>query len=475
MDPVTGTGGTAPAVQAGIASVEPMVRNYGALLTHGAVGARTLALRLARIGLAACDPAAAVERIVVLENSTLTVAGVPYELDPSGCVVLLGSGKASLSIAAALERVLGDRLDGGVIVARHAAGPVLSRVQVVEASPPIPDSRSNAAAKLLLGAAKKLGDKDLLIACFTGGSSALTSLPAKGVSAAEKSELHRQLLSGGMPITEINTVRKQVSSFKGGRLALAAAPARIVNLTVSDVAGDPLDSITDPTVPNRTSSADAIEVLREFGLWGAVAKSVRDALTDPRRMQPDLSGISIQTELLVTGEAACAAMSAEAKLAGLEPVVLGTGLEGDATEFGRMIGQIAAESSTLGRPFSPSSALLGCGGESTVRLSDDDQFGRGGPNREAALAAASRITGLDIAAVFLDTDGADGGGEAAGAVVDGETMVRAGAIGVDVRATLATHSTGEAFVVLEDAVETGPTHTNVNDLFVVAIGGGSGA
>lgn len=450
------------------------IRNQDALLGHGARAARALALRLAGVGLAACDPARAVAEIVRLEGSTLIVAGVPHQLDPGGKVLVLGSGKASLSIAAALERVLGESLDGGAVAVRDVAEPALRKIRVLEAAHPVPDERSSEAARRMLSIASELGERDLVIACFTGGSSALTSLPPAGVTEAEKAGLHRLLLSAGMPIMEINTVRKQVSSFKGGRLALAAGPAAVINLTVSDVADDRLDVLTDPTVPDTTSPRDAIEVLQEYGLWEMVAGSVRKALENPAP-PPDLSEMAIQTELLVTGETACAAMSAEASLAeGVDPVVIGTGIEGEATGLGRMIGQLAAESAELGRPFSAGSVLLGCGGESTVHLGDGAGFGLGGPNREVALAAAARIAGLDIAAVFLDTDGADGGGEVAGAVVDGETMSRAAAAGVDVREALATHNSGAVFTALGDAVETGPTHTNVNDLFVVVIGGSTG-
>jgi len=471
VDSATGMGESSSVEDSPPALAAPEIRNYGSLLTHGAHGPRSLALRLARTGLGACDPAGVVAEQVSLNGTGFHVAGEHYKLHPEGRVVLLGSGKATLTIAAALERALGERLSGGVVVVRHAAGPVLRKVQVVEASHPIPDSRSHAAARVLLLTASELTDRDVLLACFTGGSSALASLPPEGVSHAEKAELHRQLLSVGMPITEVNTVRKQVSAIKGGRLAHAARRARIINLTVSDVAGDLLDAITDPTVPNRSSARDAIEVLRAYGLWDSMPASIRDTLTDPRRFEPDLSGVHIQSELLVTGEAACEAMSAEAALGGAEPIVLGTGLEADAVALGGMIGQIAAESATLGRPFPPPAVLLGCGGESTVRLDDDVQFGRGGPNREAALAAACRISGLEVAAVFLDTDGGDGGGDAAGAVVDGQTLARAAGAGVDVRSALAEHTSGEAFAGLEDAVITGPTHTNVNDLFAVAIGG----
>jgi glycerate 2-kinase len=449
------------------------IRNYAALLEHGRLGPRSLALRLAARGLEACDPGAAVERTVSLDGDQLTVGGRKYTLHPGGRVLVLGSGKASLAIAAALERVLGERLEGGLVVVRHAEGPPLERIRVLEASHPLPDARSHDAAKRLLETASHLTDRDLLIACFTGGSSALTSLPPASVPHEHKQQLHKQLLASGMPIADVNVVRKQVSEFKGGRLAAAALPAQVVNLTVSDVAGDPIDAITDPTVANTTGIADAIAVLRDWALWDEIPGTIRDHLSGPADPPPDLREADIQTELLITGEAACEAMKAEALAAGVDATVLGTGIEDEAASVGRILGQIAAESAAFGRPFGAPHVLVGCGGESTVRLGPQDSFGDGGPNREAALAAATRFAGLDVAAVFLDTDGADGGGPAAGGIACGDTLERAGIEHVDIRGALARHRSGDAMEALGDAIDTGPTHTNVNDMFVIAIGGAS--
>ncbi len=472
MDSVAGIASSPPgdAGPAGDAAWRPQLRNLSDLLGHGRDGPRAVALHLAQAGLDACDPGAAVERLVSYDGASLRVGERVYELPPRGRIVALGSGKASLAIAAALERILGERIEG-VVVVRHPDGPALSRIRLLEAAHPVPDERSFAAARELLTIASELGADDLLIACFTGGSSALTSLPPPGVPAADKAELHRILLASGMPISEVNAVRKQVSDFKGGRLAAAAHPARVINLTVSDVAGDPLDAITDPTVPNRSSPNDAIAALRDWDVWEQVPESVREHLLLQVAADPvDLSGVRIQTELLVTGETACAAMSAAAREEGVVPFVLGTGIEDEAASVGRVLGEIAAEVARSGRPFPAPAALLGCGGESTVRLGPDDPFGAGGPNREAALAMAPRIAGLDVAAVFLDTDGSDGSGAAAGGVVDGDTVERAGAGSAAIRGALAHHRSGELLETLGDSVDTGPTHTNVNDLFVIAIG-----
>ncbi len=459
-------GGALPAAGLG----RPSIRNLSQLLGNGRRTPRALALHLVQAGLLACDPGAAVERIVALEGEVLRVGDRTYELRPGGRVVVLGSGKASLAIAAALERVLGERLTSGIVVVRHREGPELSRIRLLEAAHPVPDARSAAAAREMLETAAGLGPDDLLIACFTGGSSALTSLAPEAVGEADKEELHRVLLASGMPIGDVNVVRKQVSDFKGGRLASAARPAPVINLTVSDVAGDPLDAITDPTVPNGSSANDAIAALRDWAVWEQVPASVRDHLLSQVAADPiDLTGAEIQTELLVTGDTACAAISAAARSEGATPFVLGTGIEDEAVSVGRILGEIAAHSARSGEPFPAPSVLVGCGGESTVRLGPGDVFGAGGPNREAALAMAPRIAGLEIAAVFIDTDGSDGSGAAAGAIVDGDTAARSGSPNA-IRGALARHRSGELVEALGDAVDTGPTHTNVNDLFVIAIG-----
>ena len=405
-----------------------------------------------------------------LEGDLLIVDGECHLLRPGGRIVVLGSGKASVRIAHALESVLGERIDGGTIVARHPdPSAPLNRIELVEAGHPIPDERSALGARRILEQAAALGERDLAIACFTGGSSALTSLPPPGVSFADKQELHRVLLSSGMPIGEVNAVRKQVSTFKGGRVAEAAAPARLVNLTISDVAGDVLETLTDPSVPNLTSVADAVAVLDDHDLWGVLPPSIRAHLAAAPPL-PQLLDSEIHSTLLVTGSIICEAMAGVARELGAAPVIVSTSLEGDAFAVGRELGELAAESSRVGRPHPSGSVLLGCGGESTVRLRRGEGFGLGGPNQEAAIVAAAQLEGADVAALFVDTDGSDGGTVLAGALVDGESAYRAREAGVDVAAAISEHRSGEVVTALGDGIETGPTHTNVNDLFVLAIG-----
>jgi glycerate 2-kinase len=457
-----------PAPAPAVAAV-PGIDAVDALAAKGERGVRGMALRIASAGLAACDVVRATSDSVALEGELLTIAGRRYQLDPGGRVLVVGAGKASLAIADELERILGERLDGGVIVVRAGEERALGRIEVLGADHPLPSGRSIVAARRLLELAAGAGERDIVIACFTGGSSALASLPPEGVSAADKHALHELLLSSGIGIVEVNTVRKHVSAFKGGRLAAAALPARLVNLTVSDVAGDHIDAITDPTVADSTRAADAIAILYGHGLWDRTPDTVRAHLQTAAAESPELDPGSIQTVLLVTGSTACDAMAIEAAALGLVPVVVSTTLEGEARQVGKLLANLARQSSLRGAPFAPGSVMLGCGGESTVTLARDGRFGEGGPNQEAAIAAALELDGTRVAAVFLDTDGSDGGTAHAGAIVDGRTVERAAAAGLDLRAALLEHRSQVALSALEDALVTGPTGTNVNDLFSIVV------
>jgi glycerate 2-kinase len=387
---------------------------------------------------------------------------------------VVGSGKATLAIAAALERTLGGRLDGGTVAVRDGEDTLaLERVEVLVADHPLPSERSAAAARVIARQVDGLGADDLVIASFTGGSSALTSLAPAGVSQADKRLLHELLLGSGAPIIEVNAVRKHVSAIKGGRLAARIAPARLVNLTVSDVAGDVLDAITDPTVQDTSTVADALEVLRDRGIWDSLPRSIRDHLESDAAISPRLEA-EPQTVMLVDGAGACEAMLSEATEAGVAAHVVSTELEGEASAVGRHLARLAEESWREGIPVAPPCVLVGCGGESTVTLQQDGaggSFGAGGPNQEAALAAALDLgEGAAVSACFLDTDGSDGGTDAAGAIIDGHSTARAREAGIDLEAALSGHRSGEALARLGDLVVTGPTQTNVNDMFVVAVG-----
>lgn len=433
---------------------------------------RALALRVATAGLEACDAARAAEEAVWLTGDGVEVAGREYPLTPQSRVVVVGSGKATLVIAAAIERRLDGRIGGGAVAVREGEDDLtLERIEVHIADHPLPSERSAAAARRIAELVGNLGPEDLVLASFTGGSSALTSLPPDGVSQAEKRRLHELLLGSGAPIADVNTVRKHVSAFKGGRLAARAAPARLVNLTVSDVAGDVLDVLTDPTVQDTSRVDDAVAILHDHRIWDGLPASVRAHLTSEAANSPRLAS-EPQTVLLVTGARVCEAMVAEAQAAGVNAHVVSTELEGEASTVGRQLARLGMQCAREGEPVAAPCVLVGCGGEATVTLHGDSSraFGSGGPNQEAAVAAALTLEeGFPVAACFLDTDGSDGGTEAAGAIVDGDTSKRAREAGFDLAAALGAHRTGVPLSELGDLIITGPTRTNVNDLFAIAV------
>lgn len=447
------------------------VENLDKLCAHGLKDLRSDAMGIAQVGLTACDGAQATADAVALTESGISVAGVDYDLVPGARLVVLGAGKATLPIAEALEDVFGDRIDAGAIILRRGEiTTTLLHIDVIVADHPLPTRESVDGALELERLADQAGPDDLVLACFTGGSSALASLPPEGITFEDKRRLHEILLGSGMPIAEVNTVRKHVSAVKGGRLAERIAPARIINLNISDVAGDVLDVLTDPTVVDSSTVAGAISVLEDYGLWDRVPASIRSHLNSPKAESPGLENVEITTELLVTGIGVCKAMVQEARARGYRAVILTTTLEGEAREMGRFIADLSFSSSTSSYPFAPGTVLVGCGSENSVAIAGKGDFGNGGPGQEAALSAAMEIDGASVVTLFMDTDGSDGGTDAAGAIVDGETVRRATEAGLDLRKALMNHSAKEPFERLGDLILTGDTGTNVNDLFVAVIG-----
>jgi glycerate-2-kinase len=449
-----------------------LIVNRASLLGHGMQEVREVALSVVEAGLAAIDPAAAVARHASLEGDDLVVDGRRYDLRRVRRLLVLGAGKASLAVAGALVGLLGDRISDGCVVVPAGQARALRRIRVLEGSHPIPDPRSLKAARALVELADAARPDDLVLTCVTGGSSALVSLPPEGVDLEEKRALHRLLLESGATIGEINAVRKHVSDVKGGRLAARMARAPIVNLTVSDVAGDPPDLITDLTVQDTSTTEDAVQVLHAYRLWDAVAGSIRRHLSDEGAARsPDLSGRDIHTVMMATGDTACRAMADRARALGYAPVPLTSFLEGESREVGRVLAAVTAECARKRRPFAPPCVLLGCGGETTVTLTRGE-LGLGGPNQEVALGFALGLQPADrVAGVFVDTDGIDGGTAAAGAIADGSTRSRARELGLNLGQELRLHRSGSVLNRLEDLVMTGPTGTNLNDMFAIAVAG----
>ena len=449
------------------------IENRARLTDHGDRELRAAVLDLAEVALAALSPSAGLRRSVTLDGKVLLAGGRSYDLSAVDRLVLLGAGKASAELATAVEQLLGPRLDGGVLVVPHAAEKPVNRLTVLPGEHPVPGPASVAGARALLGQAGRLGERDLAICVFTGGSSALASLPPPGITPSDKARLHRLLLSSGMSVVEINTVRKHVSLIKGGRLARAIAPARILNLTVSDVVGDPLDCITDPTVQDTSTVADALSVLSEWELLDRVPESVRDYLvTCAETTSPDLRDADIHTILLARGQDGSDAVLKAAQARGFSGVRLGGSLEGEAATAGRVLATLARESRATGSPWPRGTVVVACGGECTVSLGPDadELFGRGGPSQEAAVGAALALDGAPgIVALFADTDGSDGGTAIAGGLVDSSTAGRAREQRLSLRKGLVDHATTALLEACGDAVLTGATQTNANDLIIIGV------
>jgi glycerate 2-kinase len=450
----------------------PQVLNRARLVDHGERDLRDLALDLAEEALAALGPTAGLRRSVVVDGDKLLVSGRSYNLTQLGHIVVLGAGKASGELAAGVEQLLGDRLSGGLVVVPRHNRVALERIACIEADHPVPSTASFEAGQALLDQANGLSEGDLAICVFTGGSSALASLPPPGVTAGDKASLHRLLLASGMSIVEINTVRKHVSAIKGGRLASAIAPAGIVNLSVSDVVGDRLDCITDPTVADTTTVADALSVLEDWELMGQVPASVCEYLANSADAEPPFLGdLDVETVLVTRGKDGTDAVEAAAGRLGLASVRLGELLEGEASTLGGVLATLACQARTEVALLPRGVVAVGCGGESTVTLGRDAaRFGHGGPSQEAAVGAALALSGAEgVVALFIDTDGSDGGTDVAGGLVDWSTAHRARRHGLSLRKALVSHQTTAPLQALGDAIVTGPTATNANDLVLLLI------
>jgi hydroxypyruvate reductase len=389
---------------------------------------------------------------------------------PRGRTVVVGAGKAAAAMAQATERHWpADRPLSGLVVTRygHGVGP-LARIEVVEADHPVPDAAGQAAAARMLDLVRGLGPDDLVLCLISGGGSALLALPAPGLTLAHKQNISRALLRSGAPIAEMNCVRKHLSAIKGGRLAVAAAPARIVTLLISDVPGDdPAVIASGPTVPDESTRQEALAVLARRGVTPPpeVAAWLRDPASEtPKPGHPafDRGALALVATPLAALHAACAV----ARDAGATPLLLGDAIEGEAAEVARVMAGIARGCARHGHPAAPPCVLVS-GGETTVTVRGG---GRGGRNAEFLLALAVALDGEDgVHAIACDTDGIDGTQDNAGALLGPDTPGRAGALGLDAAAHLADNDGYGFFAGLGDLVITGPTRTNVNDFRAILV------
>ena len=436
---------------------------------------RRHAVQIFGAGVAAADPASAVRRTVRRDGSRLEIGSTVYDLSTISRVFVVGAGKGSPSMAAALEAILGDRISAGAVITKSGYVEPLQKITLIEAGHPLPDAAGVEGARRIAGIAGEAGANDLVVVVISGGGSSLLPLPADGIALPEKVATTDLLLRSGATITEVNAVRKHLSRIKGGQLARLAAPARLVTLILSDVLGNPLDAIASgPTVPDPTTFADALAVVDRYALRGALPASVRSYLergvtgAEPETPKPG-EPIFARTQTVVVGDIDLAAGAAaeRAEALGYRTRLCGTDVQGEAREVGARLGMMVRQARTGDSPATRPLCLV-MGGETTVTVRGQ---GRGGRNQEVALGAAEAVAGLSQALVAaFGTDGTDGPTDAAGAVVDGGTLAHARARGLDPAAALANNDAYAFFEALDDLIITGPTNTNVNDLWLGLVG-----
>jgi glycerate 2-kinase len=385
---------------------------------------------------------------------------------PKGRVVVIGAGKGAAQLAAAFEALWDGPLEG-VVVTRYGYGCTTRRIKVLEAAHPVPDAAGLAASAALFDAVRGLGPDDLVVSLVCGGGSALLPCPPGDLTLEDEAALNRALLASGAPISVMNAIRKQVSGTKGGRLAAACHPAKVVSLVVSDVPGDdPAQVASGPTVPDAVTRANAramvkawrIELPAKVASWIAGEDG---PAPDPR--DPVFAGNEVHVIASARLSLEAAAQVAEAQ--GIPAVILSDAIEGEARDVGRVHAAITREVAARGRPFAKPVVILS-GGETTVTLRAK---GKGGRNSEFLLATALAAEGVPFAALAADTDGIDGSEDNAGAFATGDTATRLRALGHDPAAYLAGNDAFSAFATLGDLFTPGPTGTNVNDFRAILV------
>lgn len=428
-----------------------------------------------RASLDAVDPEGAVRRFVELRGETVRIKPT-FELDLKafGRIFIVGGGKASAPMAKALEDLLGDRVEGGVICVKYGHGMPLAKTQVLEGGHPLPDRGGEEAARRIIDLLRPLREDDLVFSVISGGGSALLPAPAEGITLTEKQELTRRLLAVGATIHEMNAVRKHMSLTKGGNLMRWAYPAPVVNLMLSDVVGDDPDTIASgPFVPDRSTFTDVLGILDRYGLVGecpaSILKHMRDGASGLMAETPKRGdGIFTRAFNVIVGSNIIALLAGaqRARDLGYNTMILSSTVEGDTSEVAAVHGAVAREIRSTGNPLQVPACVLS-GGETTVVIKGE---GMGGRNQEFALSLVETVSGIPGCLIMsVGTDGTDGPTDAAGAMVDEETFRRAESLGLDYRAFLNGNDSYNFFKALGDLVVTGPTRTNVMDVRMVLL------
>jgi hydroxypyruvate reductase len=438
--------------------------------------ARKDATAIFKAGLKAVAPENAVARFCSRQGHTLIIGTHTFDLQAYDQIYVAGAGKATAPMAAAIEDLMGDHLTSGLITVKYDHTVPLQKIQIVEAGHPVPDTNGELGSDQILELAQKAGERDLFVCLISGGGSALLPKPVTGVSLDDKQEMTRTLLACGATIHEINILRKHLSAIKGGQLAIAASPATVVTLILSDVVGDDLDVIASgPTVPDNSTFSDCIDIMTKYAIADqlppAVTAYFRQGQAGQVRETPKADDPAFaKTDNLIIGSNFDALMAARAEAVrrGYTTHVLSSMIEGETSEVARVHSAIAKEVLKTGYPAQAPACILS-GGETTVTLKGN---GLGGRNQHFALCTAADIAGSETVVILSGgTDGSDGPTDAAGALVDNTTLQRAADRGLDWVRFLDTNDAYHFFKPLGDLLITGPTKTNVMDLRIILVPG----
>jgi hydroxypyruvate reductase len=451
-----------------------MILNLEDDLTMNIARARKDALAIFQAGVKAVDPAHAIKKHLKLEGNRLTAGETIYDLAAFDRISVIGAGKASAAMARAMEEILDKRLNSGLVITKYSHALPLDKVQVIEAGHPVPDVAGFRGAQKIIQFLEQRNEKDLVFFLISGGGSALLPYPHEGLTLEDKRDVTKILLAVGANIQEINTLRKHLSQVKGGRLAKIAHPATLISLILSDVIGDDLDSIASgPTVPDRSTFRDCVDIVEKYQITDRLPSVVADIFNKGIRGEiedtPEAGDpVFERTQNLIIGSNIKAVEEAAKKATelGYNTLILSTFIEGETRDVAGVHAAIAKEILSSGNPIERPACVIS-GGETTVTIRSG---GKGGRNQEFSLAAAIDIDGLEnVVLLSAGTDGTDGPTDAAGAISDGATVVRARKLGMDPNHYLRENDSYHFFKALGDLILTGPTFTNVMDLRLVFV------
>jgi glycerate-2-kinase len=451
---------------------ERFVRNRKELVRGPNAMLRGHALDILEAALDRAVPGKGTYAEVCRRAGVLTIGGQDYDLNAYARVLVLGVGKASFPIAAALEDILGERLDGGLLVVKRGETRRLTRVRVLDASHPLPDESSLRAGRELLTLAEDCTERDLVLAPVTGGATALAVVPHPGLTLRDLRTMHELVLKSGADIWEMNIVRRHLCRLKGGGFVMAAQPATVVTFSLDTaLTGMPWP---DMCLPDSSTFADAVELLQRLDIWEKTPKTVRDFLLKAQGLQhletvKSFEGVNARMIWVGDASSMCRAAADKAAAIGYTPLILASRMHGEARETGVCLSGIAQEIIRYGSPVSTPCAVI-CSGESPVTVSGG--CGRGGPNQELVISfAAGTDARREWVCAAIDTDGTDGPTDVAGGLVDNHTASRAAELGVSLVDALYAHDSGTALSALRDSIHTGHTGTNMQHLRIILING----